>query len=139
MLTVQLFVTYAVDVLPQLSVATMVMTCVTTQQLVVITLLWLIDAVPQGLLAPTPGMFVETQETQGYGTTSMVNCTGLLVSPVTSATTTPMTSPHCSWNDAALLLAAVSNAFTALALYGGYGGRSADLDTGPPIRFQIAT
>jgi hypothetical protein len=43
--------------LPQLSVATMVKTCVTAQPLVVITLVWLIaTAPPQALLALNPAM-----------------------------------------------------------------------------------
>jgi hypothetical protein len=57
---VQVLVTDAVAVLPQLSVATMVKICVREQPLVVITLLWLIDAVPHALLAFSPGMVVGT-------------------------------------------------------------------------------
>jgi hypothetical protein len=57
---VQVLVTFAVAVLPQPSVATMVKICVSKQPLVVITLVWLIDAVPQASLALSPGMLEGT-------------------------------------------------------------------------------
>ena len=59
-MTVQVLVTLAVAVFPQVSVATMVKTCVTAQPLVVIALLWLTDAVPQAPLALNPAMVVGT-------------------------------------------------------------------------------
>ena len=49
-----MFVTYAVAVLPQPSVATMVNSCVTSQPLVVVTLVCVISAVPQTLFALKP-------------------------------------------------------------------------------------
>jgi hypothetical protein len=57
---VQVLVTYAVAVFPQPSVATTVKSCVTKQPLVVITLVWLIAAVPQALLALSPAMLEGT-------------------------------------------------------------------------------
>jgi hypothetical protein len=57
---VQVFVTYAVEVFPQPSVATIVKSCVTRQPLVVTELVWTIAAVPQALLALNPEMLEGT-------------------------------------------------------------------------------
>ena len=60
MFAVHVLVTYAVAVLPQPSVATIVKICVTEQPLVVVALVWVMAAVPQASLALSPAMLEGT-------------------------------------------------------------------------------